>query len=737
MKRLMKFLTVLTICLFAVLASGQTNYNKAVLINSLGQFTDPSVIASNKLLTATNLAIYGILTNNASGVNFRSLTILGSNVVVLGGIGGWTNLSAYYNDARFLTNAPAGSDTLQSVVNRGGTVISNIVTIDSANLRTNIFGGLLTILGQRVQEGSGTQATGLLSHAEGDQSIARGYASHAEGGSTVAGIFAFGGDYSHAEGSSTKAQGFGAHAEGQLTIASNNAAHAEGRLTAALGQYSHAEGWNTKAEGINSHAEGYNTRAWANPAGNGGVHAEGSATLAYGMGAHAEGDSTIASNFAAHAEGGNTRALGLASHAEGSASKAYSDYSHAEGNATIASNTAAHAEGQSTIASGIASHAAGAYAYASNDNSYVWSDGMVYGSHGTNTYNINAYGGVWFADSLIYKDGVIQVDTGNTRTNTYGGRVAVLGRSIRNNNCTVDEGYQGIALGASARVGIPNSFVWSAGNYLPGGNPYIGGGVGGTFNIAGQLYIGDSLIYSMDNGTGIATFRHSIPYQAVTNSPWLFANSNTLQLAVNGSGTVTSGVVTIDADNLRTNTYGGKTTILGENVQSGSSTWGSIIPYDADKSDLGSLDKPFRDLYVGTNSIYMAGQKVFSVSNGELVVGLPINGSIQNGIGHGTLPSTPTLSANAGAYNVCDVSLTNDATILGPTNAPYDGKKMQFRLYAEGADRVVTFSTDFRIPSSSFMTNAPTIPSNTTSILLLDYRALTTNWLVESYVEGY
>ena len=104
---------------------------------------------------------------------------------------------------------------------------------------------------------------------------------------------------------------------------------------------------------------------------------------------------------------------------------------------------------------------------------------------------------------------------------------------------------------------------------------------------------------------------------------------------------------------------------------------------------------------------------------------------------YGTLPSTTGLVVNARACTVCDVSLTNDATILVPTNAPLDGRKLQLRLYAEGGDRVVTLASELKIPTSSSMSNVFTVVSNTTSLLLLDYRTKTTNWLIESYVWGY
>lgn len=109
------------------------------------------------------------------------------------------------------------SDTLESVVARGGTVISNAVTIDSANARTNTIGGYLTKLGARVQEGISTIANASGSHSEGSDTQATNGSAHAEGGNTIAG-----GQYSHAEGLSTIASGTATHSAGFRAIASNN-----------------------------------------------------------------------------------------------------------------------------------------------------------------------------------------------------------------------------------------------------------------------------------------------------------------------------------------------------------------------------------------------------------------------------------------------------------------------------------------------------------------------------------
>ena len=115
--------------------------------------------------------------------------------------------------------------------------------------------GSLNITGS-LSQGSGTQASGVFSHAEGQSTQAIGEYSHAEGQSTQA-I----GEYSHAEGVETTAQGAYSHAEGDSTTAIGTGAHAEGASTTATGPYSHAEGSNTIASGSYSHAEGLGTVA--------------------------------------------------------------------------------------------------------------------------------------------------------------------------------------------------------------------------------------------------------------------------------------------------------------------------------------------------------------------------------------------------------------------------------------------------------------------------------------------
>ena len=187
--------------------------------------------------------------------------------------------------------------------------------------------GSLNITGS-LSQGSGTQASGIFSHAEGQSTQAIGDVSHAEGASTTT-I----GEYSHAEGGSTIASGSYSHAEGVDTIATGNKSHAEGEGTTATGIASHAEGYSSISTGESSHAEGIGTTAQGDYS-----HAEGESTVAQGGYSHAEGNSTTASGHSSHAEGQETQAIGYASHAEGYNTVASGSYQHVQGQFNLSSS---------------------------------------------------------------------------------------------------------------------------------------------------------------------------------------------------------------------------------------------------------------------------------------------------------------------------------------------------------------------------------------------------------------
>jgi hypothetical protein len=135
------------------------------------------------------------------------------------------------------------------------------------------------------------------------------------------------------QGSGTQASGVFSHAEGQSTQAIGDVSHAEGASTTTIGEYSHAEGEGTTAQGAYSHAEGNSTTTIGEYS-----HAEGENTVAQGGYSHAEGNSTTASGHSSHAEGQETQAIGYASHAEGYNTVASGSYQHVQGQFNLSSS---------------------------------------------------------------------------------------------------------------------------------------------------------------------------------------------------------------------------------------------------------------------------------------------------------------------------------------------------------------------------------------------------------------
>ncbi len=103
-----------------------------------------------------------------------------------------------------------------------------------------------------------------------------------------------------------------------------------------------------------------------------------------------------------------------------------------------------------------------------------------------------------------------------------------------------------------------------------------------------------------------------------------------------------------------------------------------------------------------------------------------------------TYASTTNIVVDAMAQNEILVTLTNDTTVLMPTNAVVDGRSIKWRFYASGGDRLVEWpKPDFRIPTSSSMTNLIVVSNETYSVFVTEYAAPTTNWLMQAYIWGY
>ena len=136
----------------------------------------------------------------------------------------------------------------------------------------------------------------------------------------------------------------------------------------------------------------------------------------------ASGSGTASGNFRANASGSSTTASGdYGANANGYIATASGDYgANANGYSTTASGAnGANANGRNAqalgesstalgtdaIASAIYAQAFGHSSVASNSYSFVWSDGVAYGSHDTNAFNVHARGGIYLEGGPIYGNG--------------------------------------------------------------------------------------------------------------------------------------------------------------------------------------------------------------------------------------------------------------------------------------------------------------------------------------------
>lgn len=99
--------------------------------------------------------------------------------------------------------------------------------------------------------------------------------------------------------------------------------------------------------------------------------------------------------------------------------------------------------------------------------------------------------------------------------------------------------------------------------------------------------------------------------------------------------------------------------------------------------------------------------------------------------------SVTGLVVDAQAQREVIVNLTNDVTILAPTNM-VDGSTFKWRFVGNESNHEITWPTEFfRIPSSSSMSNIVVLGSNSISFFVTEYMLSRAKWAVQSYVPGY
>jgi len=389
-------------------------------------------------------------------------------------------------------------------------------------------------LNQSLQQGLAVTASGIYSHAEGNNTIAIGNYSHAEGTQTKTGIqtafekgnivnglitlnsnvssFFTPGGYLYVfdtnintktsylidtvtfNGSSTLIQlvdttlNVTSGVIGDITYLLNNGG-TFGSTSTIPGIYSHTEGNSTKAVGDYSHAEGQTTTALGNYS-------------------HTEGGNTQAVGTYSHAEGASTQAIGVGSHAEGRLTQAIGIYAHAEGLETVALGNYQHVQGQYNIPLGTSS-------------SFI---------HGNGTSNENRSNLIYAHDSIVEITGSLDVTGGIIGNLTGTATNATNADNAANATQAVSASY---ALTASFAISssrsISSSFATTASYALNGGVTQIIAGTNVTITNGGS---GSVTINSTASGGSINTGSF-----ATTGSNTFIGNQ-----VITGSLNVTQGI---------------------------------------------------------------------------------------------------------------------------------------------------------------------------------------------------
>lgn len=237
-------------------------------------------------------------------------------------------------------------------------------------------------------------------------------------------------------------------------------------------------------------------------------HAEGNGTQAVGDYSHAEGSTTTALGNYSHAEGRDTQAIGNYSHAEGTQTQAIGIYSHAEGNNTIAAAEYQHVQGQYNIP-------------LTTSSSFI---------HGNGTDNANRSNLIYAHDSIVEITGSLDVTGGITGNLTGTATNADNAANAANATQAVSASY---ALTASFAISssrsISSSFATTASYALNGGVTQIIAGTNVTITNGGS---GSVTINAAGSGGSIDTGSF-----ATTGSNTFIGNQ-----VITGSLNVTQGI---------------------------------------------------------------------------------------------------------------------------------------------------------------------------------------------------
>lgn len=109
----------------------------------------------------------------------------------------------------------------------------------------------------------------------------------------------------------------------------------------------------------------------------------------------------------------------------------------------------------------------------------------------------------------------------------------------------------------------------------------------------------------------------------------------------------------------------------------------------------------------------------------------------ENPTGVVSLTYAATVTTDAMAGDIFDLTLTGNVTIANPTN-PVDGKTIRFRIRQDGTgSRTVTLGNKFVIPSSATSPLPFSTAANAMDVLAATYHAGRDAWDVIAFVPGY
>jgi hypothetical protein len=102
-----------------------------------------------------------------------------------------------------------------------------------------------------------------------------------------------------------------------------------------------------------------------------------------------------------------------------------------------------------------------------------------------------------------------------------------------------------------------------------------------------------------------------------------------------------------------------------------------------------------------------------------------------------TLTYAATVTTDASAGDIFDLTLTGNVTLANPTN-PVDGKTIRWRIRQDGTgSRTVTLGNKFVIPSSATSPLPFSTAANKMDILAATYHAGRDKWDIIAFIMGY